>query len=91
MKPAFTEMLRCPACLHDHAMALHATAGDEREAREGMLECGACGAAFELHRGVPELLHDPPGHVVTEAAGLERFAAPSSPTPGCAARVRTDI
>ena len=27
-----------------------------------------------MHRGVPELLHDPPAHVLTEAAGLERFA-----------------
>jgi SAM-dependent methyltransferase len=29
---------------------------------------------FPVHRGVPELLHDPPQHMLTEAAGLERFA-----------------
>ena len=27
-----------------------------------------------MHRGVPELLHDPPQHILAEAAGLERFA-----------------
>ena len=27
-----------------------------------------------MHRGVPELLYEPPQHILTEAAGLERFA-----------------
>jgi SAM-dependent methyltransferase len=35
----------------------------------------ACGTAFALHRGVPELLYNPPKHILAEAAGLERFAA----------------
>jgi SAM-dependent methyltransferase len=33
-----------------------------------------CASTFAVHRGVPELLHDPPEHIVREAAGLERFA-----------------
>ena len=47
---------------------------DEREVREGSLRCGACATEFAVHRGVPELLHDPPQYVLAEAAGLERFA-----------------
>jgi SAM-dependent methyltransferase len=38
------------------------------------LHCEACATEFALHRGVPELLHNPPAHVIAEAAGLERFA-----------------
>ena len=47
---------------------------DGREVREGALRCSACGTRFRVHRGVAELLHDPPEHIVKEAAGLERFA-----------------
>jgi SAM-dependent methyltransferase len=68
-------VLRCPACRRDGTLTLEARASDAREVREGRLTCGACGAAFELRRGVPELLHDPPEHIVKEAAGLARFAA----------------
>ena len=56
-------------------MRLHEERSDEREAREGSLRCAACGARFGVHRGVPELLYDPAEHILTEAAGLERFAA----------------
>jgi len=69
-----TEFLRCPSCRRDRTLTLRATASDAREVREGALECGACGASFPLHRGVGQLMPDPPEHVAREAAGLARFA-----------------
>lgn len=74
MKGSFTEQLRCPACRRDHTLLLCVEGGDEREVREGLLRCSACGAQLPVHRGVPELLCDPPAHITAEAAGLERFA-----------------
>ncbi len=74
MKARFVEQLRCPVCRRDHTLALSIDASDEREVREGRLHCGACQSEFAVHRGVVELLHDPPEHILTEAAGLERFA-----------------
>jgi uncharacterized protein len=74
MKREFAGSLRCPACLREGTFELHANASDEREVREGSLRCRACGEEFSVHRGVPELLHEPPEHVRKEAAGLERFA-----------------
>jgi SAM-dependent methyltransferase/uncharacterized protein YbaR (Trm112 family) len=74
VKGEFVRQLRCPACRRDATLELRASASDEREVREGSLRCTACGTGFELHRGVPELLFEPPQHIVTEAAGLERFA-----------------
>jgi uncharacterized protein len=75
VKLEFAAKLRCPACRQDKTLELDVRASDAREVREGTLRCAACGAEFEVHRGVPELLHDPPAHVLAEAAGLERFAA----------------
>jgi len=66
--------LRCPACHGDRTLALLAQERDEREVRTGTLRCSACGREFAVHRGVGELLYDPPEHVVREAAGLGRFA-----------------
>ena len=74
MKSEFTRELRCPACATDRALTLRSTAADEREEREGSLLCRVCHTRFALHRGVAELLYDPPQHIVLEAAGLERFA-----------------
>jgi SAM-dependent methyltransferase len=75
VKPDFAEaVLRCPVCRRDRTLSLLAATSDAREVREGTLRCSACGAEFEVHRGVAHLLHDPPEHVVREAAGLERFA-----------------
>jgi len=70
----FAGQLRCPACLREGTLELRAIESDEREVREGSLRCRACASEFAVHRGVPELLHEPPPHVVLEAAGLERFA-----------------
>jgi SAM-dependent methyltransferase len=75
MKAEFAQSLRCPVCLRDKRLQLHADVADEREVREGSLTCGHCASRFPVHRGVPELLHDPPPYVLAEAAGLERFAA----------------
>jgi SAM-dependent methyltransferase/uncharacterized protein YbaR (Trm112 family) len=75
MKPSFpAEFLRCPACDGERTLRLQATEANELEVREGALRCERCGRSFELHRGTAHLLIDPPEHVRTEAAGLERFA-----------------
>jgi SAM-dependent methyltransferase/uncharacterized protein YbaR (Trm112 family) len=75
MKPGFSQQLRCPACRRDRVLELRAEANDSVEVREGSLRCTACETEFALHRGVPELLYEPPAHILAEAAGLERFAA----------------
>jgi SAM-dependent methyltransferase/uncharacterized protein YbaR (Trm112 family) len=69
-----TTHLRCPVCHRDRTMSLSAQARDGREIREGTLVCSACGARQTIHRGVGELLVEPPEHVAREAAGLEHFA-----------------
>src|SRR5947207_13407425 len=75
MRPEFAaEYLRCPVCRSERSLRLEADRADEREVREGRLRCASCGSEFPVRQGVAELLHDPPEHVVREAAGLERFA-----------------
>jgi SAM-dependent methyltransferase len=75
MQPSFpAEFLRCPACDGERTLRLEATERNQLEVREGTLRCERCGRSFELHRGVAELLIEPPEHVRKEAAGLERFA-----------------
>jgi SAM-dependent methyltransferase/uncharacterized protein YbaR (Trm112 family) len=69
-----TNALRCPSCRHERTLTVVAETEDEREAREGLLRCKACGSEFPLHRGVGHLMPTPPEHVQREAAGLERFA-----------------
>ena len=75
MKELFAENhLRCPQCHRDRTLRLRAGASDEREVRDGTLTCTACGADFPVHRGVAELMLDPPDHITREADGLGRFA-----------------
>jgi SAM-dependent methyltransferase/uncharacterized protein YbaR (Trm112 family) len=74
VKAEFTHQLRCPACRREGTLELSAQESDEREVREGTLRCRACAKRFAVSRGVPELLYDPPAHVLKEAAGLQRFA-----------------
>jgi SAM-dependent methyltransferase len=74
VKLEFAQALRCPACRRDGVLELNTHTSDAAEVREGLLRCGVCASEFAVHRGVPELLHDPPAHIVAEAAGLERFA-----------------
>jgi SAM-dependent methyltransferase/uncharacterized protein YbaR (Trm112 family) len=74
MKTDFARELRCPACRHDRTLELSVRSSDEREVREGSLRCSSCGRAFGVHRGVMELLYEPPSYIVAEAAGLARFA-----------------
>jgi SAM-dependent methyltransferase len=66
--------LRCPVCRRDRTLRLQAEQTDEREVREGVLTCAACGAQHPVHRGVGHLLVGAPEHVEREAAGLQRFA-----------------
>lgn len=47
---------------------------DEREVREGELNCGNCAQRYTISEGIVDLLYDPPDFVRREAAGLERFA-----------------
>jgi SAM-dependent methyltransferase len=74
VKAEFARALRCPACRRDGGLELSALDSDAHEVREGMLRCNFCASEFAVHRGVPELLHDPAEHILAEAAGLERFA-----------------
>ncbi len=74
MKADFARQLRCPACLKQSTLELRAAISDEREVREGALRCTNCQTEFRVRRGVPELLYNPPEHILKEAAGLERFA-----------------
>jgi len=74
VKAEFVGQLRCPACGSEKVLELCLEASDDREVRDGLLRCRACKTEFAVRRGVPELLHDPPQHVLAEAAGLERFA-----------------
>ena len=74
MKQEFAHQLRCPACRREGTLELSARESDAREVREGTLSCRACAKRFAVSRGVPELLYDPPAHILKEAAGLERFA-----------------
>jgi SAM-dependent methyltransferase len=75
VKAELAGRLRCPACRRDGTLELSAHESDVREVREGVLRCAACTSEFSVHRGVAELLHEPPAYIVAEAAGLERFAA----------------
>jgi SAM-dependent methyltransferase/uncharacterized protein YbaR (Trm112 family) len=74
VKEEFAQQLRCPACRREGTLELKAEVSDEREVREGTLSCRSCAKSFAVSRGVPELLYDPPAHILREAAGLERFA-----------------
>jgi SAM-dependent methyltransferase len=74
VKLEFARELRCPACGRDHALELQVGQSDAHEVREGTLRCSSCAAEFLVHRGVGELLHEPPAHILAEAAGLGRFA-----------------
>jgi SAM-dependent methyltransferase len=74
VRPSLLPTLRCPRCRAEASLALTARASDEREVREGALDCSSCDATFEVAGGIARLLHDPPGFVAREAAGLERFA-----------------
>jgi SAM-dependent methyltransferase len=74
VKPEFPQQLRCPACKRQGTLQLCVDGSDEHEVREGFLRCRACTSEFAVRRGVPELLYEPPQHMLAEAAGLERFA-----------------
>lgn len=74
MRNELAGQLRCPTCKRDGTLELRVERSDEREVREGLLRCSACANEFPVHRGVPELLYEPPEHILVEAAGLKRFA-----------------
>lgn len=74
MRADLLPILRCAACRSESTLALHADAEDDREVREGRLDCAACGARWAVGEGIVHLLGERPAHVDREAAGLERFA-----------------
>lgn len=74
MRDATVPLLRCPRCRTDAALTLDASERSEQEVREGALRCAACGWVGGVEGGIAGLLHEPPGFVVSEAAGLAAFA-----------------
>jgi SAM-dependent methyltransferase len=75
MQPTLLDQLRCPSCgAERRAFELHTTVSDDREVREGVLTCSRCGGSRAVREGIVDLLKDPSSEVVSEAAGLERFA-----------------
>jgi SAM-dependent methyltransferase/uncharacterized protein YbaR (Trm112 family) len=74
VKPGTSEILRCPRCRLSRTLALTASSTDEREVREGTLNCSNCGQSYPVSEGIVDLLYEPPEFVRREAAGLERFA-----------------
>ena len=75
MKSGVLDVLRCPACRAERQLELTVLERDEREIREADLRCRRCSREFSVHEGIIDLLFEPPGFVVREAAGLDRFAA----------------
>jgi SAM-dependent methyltransferase/uncharacterized protein YbaR (Trm112 family) len=74
MKESTLEILRCPCCHSQRAFELDCESRDTREVRRGVLRCRGCRYETEIDRGIVQLMPAPPGFVVREAAGLERFA-----------------
>ena len=74
MRPSLLEHLRCPSCRAERSLVLTARARDERELREGELDCSHCHGTFAIADGIVDLLFDAPESVAREAAGLDRFA-----------------
>jgi len=74
VREALLPILRCPACGSEGRFVAEVAQRIPREITEGALVCGRCGHRAGIARGVVDLLHDPPPHVVAEAQGLERFA-----------------
>jgi SAM-dependent methyltransferase len=75
VREQLTEILRCPRCEAEGGLRLHTAHSDQREVREGELECARCTQQYPIAEGVAHLLYEPPDFVTREAAGLERFAA----------------
>lgn len=54
MRPDLMEILRCPLCRGELALAVRKTEGTEIV--EGTLTCGACHVDYPIHEGIPDLL-----------------------------------
>jgi 2-polyprenyl-3-methyl-5-hydroxy-6-metoxy-1,4-benzoquinol methylase len=74
MRLDFLDLLRCPRCGSERRFTVDVARADEREIRSGTLTCGSCGYDTAIEDGIVDLLHEPPGFVSREAAGLERVA-----------------
>jgi SAM-dependent methyltransferase len=74
VRDALRTILRCPACGSEGSFRTEVGARSEREITQGTLVCGQCGHRSNIDRGVVDLMHNVPAHVVAEAKGLERFA-----------------
>jgi SAM-dependent methyltransferase/uncharacterized protein YbaR (Trm112 family) len=74
MRPELLALLRCPSCGSTGGLRLDAVTENEREIRQGRLNCQACRLERPVRDGVADLLLDPSPEVVAERAGLERFA-----------------
>jgi uncharacterized protein len=54
MKADLMEVLCCPICQGDLALAV--THQAEQEIEEGTLTCKGCATVFPIHEGIPDLL-----------------------------------
>lgn len=74
MRPDFLALLRCPSCNSTNSLQLIATLDNERETREGRLQCGLCELSRPVRDGVADLMLNVSPEVSAEAEGLQRFA-----------------
>jgi uncharacterized protein YbaR (Trm112 family) len=54
MRRTLLDILCCPVC--KGGLVLSVTEENEKEIVEGILRCGACGADYPIHEGIPNLL-----------------------------------
>jgi SAM-dependent methyltransferase/uncharacterized protein YbaR (Trm112 family) len=74
MRTDLLTVLRCPSCGSPDSLKLEATVDDERETREGQLQCRLCQLQRPISAGIVDLLVNPSPEVTAEARGLTRFA-----------------
>ena len=77
MRQDLLGQLLCPLCDSRSDFELHVDADDGREVREGRLTCRACARAYEIRRGILDLLPEPSDVIVSEQRGwLELLGDP---------------
>jgi len=74
MRTDLLSVLRCPRCKADRSFEVRSRMEAGGEVREGELTCRECGEWRAINGGIVDLMIDPPGYVLREQAGLDRFA-----------------
>ena len=75
MRESFAENLKCRGC-RQSAWQLSIRQRDEREVREGELECRGCGRRFGIDRGIVDMLDPQDEALVREIQGWHEMAGP---------------